>query len=85
MLRCEGSFLFRPQYYQGVRDYSCFDHITPKNVVEKCGRNRKLPSISYTTATEVISVIKSLKISSAGYDDVPASIAKQLSILIINR
>ena len=28
-LRCEGSFLFRPQYYQGVRDYSCFDNITP--------------------------------------------------------
>ena len=32
--KCEGSFLFRPQYYQGVRDYSCFDHITPKNVDE---------------------------------------------------
>ena len=28
--------------YQGVRDYSCFGHITPQYVGEKCGRNRKL-------------------------------------------
>ena len=35
-------------------------------------------TIPYITEAEVISFIKSLKNSSTGYDDVPASIAKQL-------
>ena len=40
-------------------------------------------SIPYITEAEVISVIKSLKNSSAGYDDVPASIAQKLIISYI--
>ena len=48
--KCEGSILYRPQYYQGVRDYSSFDHIAPppqkkkkwtKNVVETGSYQRK--------------------------------------------
>ena len=35
-------------------------------------------TIHYVNDSEIISVIKSLKISSAGYDGIPVSIAKQL-------
>ena len=62
----------KPQKYMNCNDKSNLsDTLSNVKIVNDS------MSIPYITEAEVISVIKSLKNSSAGYDDVPASIIYQ--------
>ena len=66
--------LVGPQLAQNIQG-----HINPLNYLNPTMKSMFIP---YISEHEIIEIIKSLKNSSAGYDNIPASIAKPLTYLI---